>query len=191
MTGRIWMAAALALATVAGGAGAQDRAELAAEGKALMQAFGGKLKSELLAAIEEGGPPNAIEVCNIRAPEIAEEVSAGSGWEVARSSHLLRNPDNAPDTYTAEAIEAFLEAEAAGTPADDLVRAEIVEEDGDRAFRMVRAIPTAKLCLACHGGPEVSPETEAKLAELYPEDEARGFDVGDMRGVFTLKKPLD
>ena len=189
MTGRI-LGLALAL-SAAGSAAAEERAALAAEGKALMQAFGGKLKQELLAAIDEGGPPNAIEVCNIRAPEIAGEVSSGSGWEVARSSHRLRNPENAPDPYTAAAIEAFLAEREAGTPAEDLVRAEIVEEDGGRAFRMVKAIPTAKLCLACHGGPEVKPETEAKLAELYPEDEARGFDEGDMRGVFTLRKPLD
>ena len=182
---------AIVLAALAGPAEGADKASLAAEGKALMQAFATALKGELKGAIDRGGPVEAIEVCNIRAPEIAAEVSEGTGWRVARSSHRLRNPENAPDAYTEAAIEDFLAAEATGTPAKRLSRAEIVEGAEGRAFRMVKAIPTAKLCLACHGGESVDPEVEAKLAELYPEDRARGFEVGEMRGVFTLVKPLD
>ena len=30
----------------------------------------------------------------------------------------------------------------------------------------------------------------AKLAELYPADRATGFQAGDIRGAFTLSKPL-
>ncbi len=170
---------------------AAEEAALAAEARALMQRFGAALKAELSAAIDRGGPPEAIAVCHTRAPEIAAAVSAESGWRVARSSHRLRNPENAPDAYTEAAIADFLAAEAEGRPAAELARSGIVEEEGGRVFRMVKAIPTAKLCLACHGGAQVAPETEAKLAELYPEDRARGFAEGEMRGVFTLAKPLD
>jgi len=165
---------AIILAALSAPAGAEDRAALAAEGKALMQAFGKALKGELKGAIDRGGPVEAIEVCNIRAPEIAAEVSAGTGWRVARSSHRLRNPENAPDAHTEAVIEDFLAAQAAGTPAKSLARAEVVEGAEGRAFRMVKAIPTAKLCLACHGGESVAPEVEAKLAELYPEDREIG-----------------
>ncbi|MGO9473894.1 MAG: DUF3365 domain-containing protein [Rhodomicrobium sp.] len=31
---------------------------------------------------------------------------------------------------------------------------------------------------------------KAKLAELYPNDQAIGFKVGDIRGAFTLSKPV-
>ncbi len=58
-------------------------------------------------------------------------------------------------------------------------------------FRMVKAIPTGEICLVCHGGAEVKPEVEARLAELYPDDRARGFGPGEMRGVFTLSKLLE
>ncbi len=31
---------------------------------------------------------------------------------------------------------------------------------------------------------------KAKLAELYPDDRATGYKEGDIRGAFTLSKPL-
>ncbi|KUJ80760.1 hypothetical protein AVO45_06940 [Ruegeria marisrubri] len=182
---------AAALAVSGNLAMAQDKAALAEEGKALMQEFGGALKAELQAAMKSGGPVDAIAVCNVKAPMIAEKVSKESGWTVARSSHKLRNPKNAPDDYTAAAIEEFLKRQESGEKADQLVKAEIVEEDGQQVFRMVKAIPTGEVCLACHGGDNVEPPVVEALAELYPEDKARGFEMGQMRGVFTLRKPLN
>jgi hypothetical protein len=187
----IAFAALVAMGLTAGAAMAQDKQALMAEGKALMQEIGGALKSELQAAIEEGGPVKAIEVCNLRAPEIAAAVSQDTGWTISRSSHKLRNPKNAPDAYTTAAIEEFLARQNAGEAAADLAKAEIVEAEGGKVFRMVKAIPTGELCLNCHGGTEVKAEVVEALAELYPEDQARGFKVGEMRGVFTLQKPLN
>lgn len=181
----------LFLFAATGSASAQDPDALAEEGKDLMQRFGGALKAELSAAMQSGGPVEAIAVCHERAPAIAEEIAGESGWSVARSSHRVRNPSNEPDAYTAAVIEDFLTREAAGESAADLLRAEVVEENDAVAFRMVKAIPTDEVCLACHGGAIVAPETEAKLAELYPKDMARGFEAGQMRGVFTLRKPMD
>ena len=47
-------------------------------------------------------------------------------------------------------------------------KAEIVEDDGRRAFRLAKAIPTGEVRLPCHGGGAVTPEVEAKLAEFHP-----------------------
>lgn len=177
---------------LAPGAQAEDKAAMAAQGKALIQEFAGSLQSELKAAMQAGGPVEAITVCNIRAPEITAAISEGSdGWEIARSSHKLRNPANAPDAYTEAAIQEFLARQAAGESAADLVKTEIVSEDGQKVFRMVKAIPTGDVCLNCHGGDQVTPAVEEALAEYYPEDQARGFKPGEMRGVFTLTKVLD
>lgn len=185
------VAAGVVLALSGGIAPAADTEALAEEGKALIQQFGGALKKELMAAVEAGGPVNAIGVCHERAPGIAAEISGASGWSVARSSHKLRNPDNAPDAFTAAAIAEFLDRQAAGESAEAMAKAAVIEEEGGRVFHLVKAIPTGELCLNCHGSAEVSAEVEAKLAELYPADMARGFSAGEMRGVFTLKKPLD
>lgn len=176
---------------VAGSASAESMPELVEEGKGLMAAFGGALKGELVAAMEAGGPVNAIGVCNDVAPSLAADASATSGWIIGRSSHLLRNPDNAPDAFTAAAIEDFLARQAAGESADTLVKAAIVEEDGQQVFHLVKAIATGGVCLNCHGGDEVSAAVSDKLAELYPEDQARGFSEGEMRGVFTLSRVVE
>lgn len=169
----------------------EDISTLQAEAGELIKSFSSTLQGELKAAIEAGGPVSAISVCNERAPEIAISAPTDPAWTIGRSSHKLRSPDNAPDAYTAAAIADFLAREAAGEKAADLVKAEIVEDDGKRMFRMVKAIPTGETCLNCHGGDNVKDEVAAKLAELYPNDQARGFQEGQMRGVFTLSKVLD
>lgn len=170
---------------------AADKAALVEEGKGLMKQFGGTLKAELMAAVKAKGAPHAIAVCNVKAPEIASKISADSGWTVARSSHKLRNPKNAPDAYTAAVIDEFLKRQGDGEKAADMAKAEIVEQDGQKLFRLVKAIPTGELCLNCHGGDNVKAPVVEALATLYPDDKARGFSVGEMRGVFTLSKPLN
>ncbi|MCB1328100.1 MAG: DUF3365 domain-containing protein [Maritimibacter sp.] len=168
----------------------EDIDALKTEAAEIIAAFSQELQGALMSAMKEGGPVNAINICNEKAPEIAAAAEASSGWSVARSSHKLRNPENAPDAYTAAAIADFTAREAAGETAKGLAQAEIVEENGQKVFRFVKAIPTGQPCLNCHGGEDVKPEVVAKLAELYPDDAARGFSVDQMRGVFTLSKVI-
>jgi hypothetical protein len=67
--------------------------------------------------------------------------------------------------------------------------AEVVEKDGSKQFRFMKAIPTGEVCLACHGS-SIAPAIAATLDEAYPDDQARGYKLGDVRGAFTLSKPL-
>ena len=67
----------------------------------------------------------------------------------------------------------------------------MVEIDGKKAMRYMKALPTQELCLSCHGKEnKVSPEVQAKLKELYPDDKATGYDSGQIRGAITARKPL-
>ncbi len=169
---------------------ADEKQALAQEGKQVIGAFAGALKKELVGAMKTGGPRHAITVCNVKAPAIASQVSLDTGWMVARSSHKLRNSNNKSDDFTRSAIEEFLKRQASGEKAVDMAKVGIIEEDGKKVFRMVKAIPTGEVCLNCHGAGEVKSDTEEALAALYPDDQARGFKVGEMRGVFTLQKVL-
>lgn len=166
-----------------------DPAALAEEAKGVMMAFGKQLKGELQAAMKAGGPVNAISVCNDKARPIAQQVGAAHGWSVGRASHKVRSPANRPDVYEEAVIDTFLARQKAGEAAANMVHAEIVESASGKAFRFIKAIPTEEICLTCHGT-AIKPEVAAKLDELYPMDQARGFSAGDMRGVFTLKKDL-
>jgi len=168
---------------------ADETAPLVDEGKTVIMAFFGDLKGELVKGMKEGGPVHSIDVCHKIAPNLSEAHSQISGWQVARTSLKIRNLKNAPDAWELGVLQTFEARKAAGEEPEKLLFAEIVEENGGKVFRMMKAIPTAEICTACHGT-EITPAVAAKLDELYPEDQARGFKVGDLRGAFTLKKTL-
>lgn len=176
----------LAVGTVAADENTQARIE---EGKGVIQAFFGDLKGELTKGMKERGPVGAIDICHKVAPHLAQAHSQMSGWQVGRTSLKVRNPDNAPDAWETAVMKAFESRKAAGEDPTKLVKAEVVVEGGRQVFRMMKAIPTAEVCTKCHGASIAGP-VAAKLDELYPNDRARGFKVGDLRGAFTLKKPL-
>jgi len=161
-----------------------------AEARQVIKQFFTRLKGELQKAMKEGGPVHAISVCNEKAPKIADQVAAETGWYVARTSLKNRAPTNRPLPWEKEVLQAFEERKAAGADVKTLDYHDVVKEDGGKVFRYMKAIPTGKICLKCHGGKEVSPEVAAKLDELYPSDKARGFKLGDIRGAFVLKKRL-
>ncbi|TYO99359.1 uncharacterized protein DUF3365 [Geothermobacter ehrlichii] len=169
---------------------AADEAALKAEANAVIKTYVTRLKGALRGALAEGGPVRAIETCRLQAPAFAEEISRSTGWQVGRTSLRVRNPDNRPDAWEKAALEEFERQHRRGVPAAKLVRATIVEDEQGRRFRFLKAIPTGKLCLVCHGE-KIAPAVRQALRKNYPGDRATGFSQGDLRGAFTLSKPLD
>ena len=72
-----------------------------------------------------------------------------------------------------------------GESAKTIVKAEIITNE----FRFMKAQGTETLCLTCHGS-ELSKDTKAALKQHYPEDQATGYSLGDIRGAFSLTKKL-
>lgn len=162
----------------------------AEEAKGIVKTFATQLKGELEAAMKAGGPPNAIPVCKERAPAIAAELSEETGWSVGRTSLKTRNTaSNTPDDWERAVLEKFEQRKAGGESVDTMAFAEVVETGSGKSFRFMKAIPTGEVCLACHGT-SITPEVTAILDENYPDDQARGYTAGDIRGAFTLSKPL-
>lgn len=157
--------------------------------RAAVKSFMTQLKGELQAGMKNGGPANAISVCHTKAPHIASESSKQQGWSIGRTSLKTRNAKNNPDDWELAVLKKFEERKAAGEDLKKMEFAEIVEADGKKAFRYMKAIPTGAICLNCHGE-TLKPEVESKLKELYPQDQARGFKEGDIRGAFTIKQPM-
>lgn len=162
-----------------------DQAALAAEAATAAQGLGTALKAELEAALQTGGAVAALGVCRIKAPHIATRISAERGMHVSRTSLKPRNPHNAPDVWQAEVLREFESRKAAGEDPASLSYAAVVGNE----FRFMQAIPTAPACLACHGE-RLAPDVSAKIAELYPQDQATGFRQGDLRGAFVIVKVL-
>jgi Protein of unknown function (DUF3365) len=165
-----------------------DLPERMTAARAVAADFGAKLLAELQQAIAAGGPVNAIGVCKTIAPQIAAEKSAAAQMSVGRTSLKLRQPKNAPDAWELQQLRTFEERKAAGENPAAIEVGEYLEKEDKPVFRYMKAIPTGPVCLNCHGT-QLSPEVAAKLRELYPEDHATGFAVGDLRGAFTITAP--
>lgn len=151
--------------------------------------LGEGLKSELMAAIKSGGANEAIQVCNQRAPEISKAVSTEKNLIVGRTSLKTRNSGNRPDTWERKVLEQFEARKNDGEDAAVMEHYELAEYNGKPAMRYMKPIVTGKPCLMCHG--EQIPETlQDKIAALYPEDSATGFRLGDIRGAFTIVRPV-
>jgi len=167
---------------------AADSNALQGEAVSVMKGFGGALKNELVTAIKKDGPIHAVGACNEKAPGIAKAKSV-EGWSVGRTSLKLRNAENRPDEWEMKVLQSFEERKKQGENPDKIAFGEVVEQDGKKVYRFMKAIPTAEICLKCHGN-RIEPDVAAKLDGLYPGDKARGFKPGDIRGAFTLSKGL-
>ena len=148
------------------------------------------LKGTLMQELKKNGPVSAIHLCNRKAEEIANIFSV-RGWTVGRTALRLRNAmQNTPDDFERETLKMFERKLKAGADPKTLERAEIVNEDGHRVFRYMKAIVVKKPCLTCHGE-NIKPEVRDAIEASYPKDEATGFKLGDLRSAFTRRKALD
>ena len=170
---------------------ADDMQDRAAASRGAVKEFGGTLLNELQAAMKDGGPLNAIGVCNEKAPAIAANISKTKGWQVSRTSVKTRNEKNAPDAWELKVLLDFEKRKAAGEDPAKLEYSEMVMGGGKHEFRYMKAIviPENAPCLNCHGS-DINPEVSAKLKTLYPNDKATGYKTGDVRGAFSIRQPM-
>jgi len=187
MNARVSRLCAAALACLAAAAAAADAPDRAAQGRAIAEQFGAELRTALQDAMAAGGPLAAIQVCNEDAPRIAAAAADRSGATVGRTSLKLRNPDNRPDAHERAVLEEFAATVAAnpGGPAP-----ERLDTLADGRVRFMSAIIVQPPCLACHGEALARPVAEA-IDALYPEDQARGYQAGQLRGAFTITWPAE
>lgn len=106
-----------------------------------------------------------------------KSVAAENGWTVTQMATRYRNPAHRADSAARAVMEEMeRDRELMGT----WRRTRMDGRDGVRYFRR---ITVERACLACHGAKEERP---AFVKEGYPEDRAHGFEIGDLRGVYSV-----
>ena len=164
---------------------AERESAVRAEGAAATQALMTTLQTNLVTSMEEGGPVEAIEFCATRALALTDSVSdsLGDGISIKRVSERHRNPENAPDASEIEAIRHFEAALADnGALPDDWV-----QETPAGELRFYRPLTIAPPCLNCHGDPvNMDPRVVEVLQASYPDDQATGYEAGDLRGLIRV-----
>ena len=160
------------------------------EARAIAARVPTSLLGVLMTELESKGAAGAIEVCRVKAPEMARNASAQTGWQIRRASLRPRTATGAPDGWERETLLEFDTKRAAGAETVTLERAQVVTEDGRQWVRYAKALPVQPLCLQCHGpADELGPGVAQKLAAHYPDDRAIGYTPGQIRGALFLKKP--
>lgn len=167
--------------------------ELEAEATAISGKLAEQLTDALRDAMQRGGPEEAVSVCRDLAPQLKAELSRSTGWRVTRVGTRVRNPLlGRPDAWEQTVLSDFQQRLDEGQPMTELRHAErVAAPDGD-VFRFMRGIGTQDACLACHGERQHRhPDTFKVLGELYPHDQAVDYRPGDLRGAFSISRPLE
>ena len=159
---------------------ARSETEAVKKAKSAAQAAFQGLSAELAKAMAEGGPTKAIPVCSSKAGSLTSQVAAEQGVTMVRLSDRPRNPDQRAEGDDLTALEAMKSARKSQID---------WKQDGAAVVRLPIVLNNP-ICLNCHGGEQdIAPETRAVLGELYPEDEATGFAMNDLRGMWRIEVP--
>ncbi len=150
-----------------------------------------KLLQVLITEIDKGGPESAIAVCRDKAPEMARSASEQTGWSIRRVSLRNRNPKAVPDSWERATLEEFDRRAAAGENPATLEKGEIVSQGAQKEYRYMKALPVQQICMACHGPTDsLTPAVKEQLHQLYPDDKATGYTLGQIRGAMTIRKAM-
>jgi hypothetical protein len=119
------------------------------------------------------------EVCQPVAVD-AQRVASETGWKVQQLAVKYRNPVNRADREA----EHFLHLLSADTTVKGMwIRTRM---DGRLGTRYFRSIMVREACMPCHGTRDNRPQF---IKESYTLDRAYNFEVGDLRGVFSVFVP--
>jgi len=105
---------------------------------------------------------------------ISSKTSTRANFRV--TSDRYRNPLNKPDVFESEALAAFRANDE--TPYFDRF------EEG--TYRYTQPLFVKKACLRCHGDPADAPP---EVIEKYGDEQAFGYQVGDVRGIISVRLP--
>lgn len=136
-------------------------------------------RAATITADEEVDAETFARVCKpvgLRARALSED----NGWIVRQIATRYRNPANAAAPEDSALFAQF------GSDPDLVDRWLNATRDGEPGRRYVRRIAVQGTCLACHGARDERP---AFIVANYPEDRAFGFEVGDLRGLYSVFVP--
>ena len=140
------------------------------------------LGKNLLGSIQEKGTAGAVEFCSIRALPLTDSISREQGVEIRRVSDKPRNPLNNANEHEREIIAGMRQQLSKGEkPGFDIMK------EGPKTSYYFPII-TNEMCMQCHGQKDIdiTAETQKVINEKYPDDQATGYGVGELRGVFVV-----
>lgn len=145
------------------------------------------LASNLIGTIQEGGAENALEFCNIQAIPLTDSMAVELKAHIKRVTDRPRNSGNKANETELAYIKSAQENLSEGSEVEPSIQLSGGKVTG------YYPIITNQLCMQCHGseGSEINEPTLTKIKALYPEDEATGYAVGELRGIWVVEMERD
>ena len=132
-----------------------------------------------------------VEACHLDAQPLTQATSDALGITVSRTALRLRNSANAPTGWQREQLQRFQSEIASDAPASEIFAIQQeVADTGESAWVYMSPIVTGGVCLNCHGD-NLQPDLQTALATRYPDDQATGFALGELRGAFVAIIPAE
>ena len=142
------------------------------------------LATNLKTAISQQGVEYAIEFCKLQAMPLTDSLSKKFAAQIRRTSIKIRNPANRPNDLESQILDAYQYNVENGL---DLA-ANLQRIDQDYLLYTHPIVLNNPLCLNCHGKPgdQITDEHAQLLTSLYPDDEAVGYQLGELRGMWSI-----
>jgi len=152
-----------------------EQAKMLERAKGAQKELGPKLMATVLHTVEKRGHAAALQACKLEAPKLTSGAGDAAKVKIGRTSHKLRNPENVAPVWMADIVEA-----KEGKPH--------VRLGPEGQLGWAAPIHLMGPCTSCHGDTaELASGVPEALAKLYPEDQATGFEPGDLRGWFWVE----
>ncbi len=163
--------------------------EAAQRAKAAAKELAETLMARLKTALQERGPAGAVEVCNAQAQELTTAIGQKHGVNIKRVSERNRNPLNAASEAETRFIAETQARKEAGESPDSLGNVFIEQGAEGRVLVLYKAMVMPELGKVGHGS-DIAPDVKAVIDRHYPNDKARGYRPGDVRGLIVVRVPL-
>ena len=164
---------------------AEETAEYLEQGQSIVKESFKALSGQLASAMNQGGVQNAVSYCNIQANPIMDSLSQAHGVTVSRVSLRPRNPGSISSAEEAEILKDYLRLQSEGKELHPFVET----YSGGKVTFYAPITIISPLCLKCHGtvGGDIAQQDYELIRSLYPEDEATGYTLGELRGMWIVK----
>ena len=141
-----------------------------------------ELGQHLVGNIQEKGTMAALEFCNAQAYPLTDSMSVVHNAKIKRVSDKPRNPNNQANQEELQYLRDFKNQVAAGKEINPILKTETDK------VHFYLPILTNNMCIQCHGkaDEQITLEVMSKIDQLYPTDKAKGYDVSQVRGMWSI-----
>ena len=140
------------------------------------------LGKNLMKTIQKKGTLEAVTFCNKQAYPLTDSMSLVHNALIKRVTDQPRNPSNKANTEELGYIKSYKQIIANNEEPKPITK------ELDTKVKVYYPIITNNMCLQCHGKPNetIQPRTLKLIKQLYPNDKAIGYDINEVRGIWSV-----